>query len=81
MLPFKQGIDDGQRSRTDRPRATEVDVAVRALNRILELGRPVPVRIARTLDGIGVIAPIPLILAARPPGDAGRVFSRRSETA
>ena len=81
MLPFKQGIGDGQRSRTNRPRATEVDVTGRAPNRILELGRPVPVRIARTPDGIGVTAPIPLILAARPPGDAGRVFSRKSETA
>ena len=42
---FKQMIGDGLHSRTDRRRATEVDVAVHALNRILELGRPIPVRI------------------------------------
>jgi len=34
------------RSRTDQRRATEVDVAVHALNRMLELGRPISVRIA-----------------------------------
>jgi hypothetical protein len=28
------------------PRATEVEVAVHALNRMLELGRPISVRIA-----------------------------------
>ena len=33
-------------SRTDRRRATEVDVAVHALNRMLEFGRPISVRIA-----------------------------------
>ena len=43
---FKGVIGDGLRSRTDRRRATEVDVAVHALNRILELGRPISVRIA-----------------------------------
>jgi hypothetical protein len=32
---FKQVIGDGLRSRTDRRRATEVDVAVHALNRML----------------------------------------------
>ena len=37
---FKQVIGDGLRSRTDQRRATEVDVAVHALNRMLELGRP-----------------------------------------
>ncbi len=42
---FKQVIGDGLRSRTDQRRATEVDVAVRALNRTLELGRPNYVRI------------------------------------
>ena len=31
---------------TTRPRATEVDVAVQALNRMLELGRPSYARIA-----------------------------------
>lgn len=32
--------------RTDRLQVTEVDVAVRALNRMLELGCPISVRIA-----------------------------------
>jgi len=41
---FKQVIGDGPR--TDRRRATEVVVAVHALNRMLELGRPISVRIA-----------------------------------
>ncbi len=43
---WKQVIGDGLRSRTDDRRATEVDVAVRALNRMLKLGRPISVRIA-----------------------------------
>jgi len=42
---FKQVIGDGLRSHTDEHRATEVDVAVHALNRMLELGRPISVRI------------------------------------
>jgi len=43
---FKQVIGDGLRSRTDRRRATEVNVAVQALNHMLELGRPISVRVA-----------------------------------
>jgi len=43
---FKQVIGDGLRSRMDRRRATEVDVAVHALNRMLDFGRPNSVRIA-----------------------------------
>ena len=43
---FKQVIGDKLRSRTDRRRAAEVDVAVHALNRMLELGRQISVRIA-----------------------------------
>ena len=43
---FKQVIGDGLRSRTDDRRATEVDVAVHALNRMTELGHPNSVRIA-----------------------------------
>jgi len=43
---FKQVIGDGLRSRTDECRATEVNVAVHVLNRMLELGRPISVRIA-----------------------------------
>ena len=43
---FKQVIGDGPRSCMDRRRATEVAVAVHVLNRMLELGRPISVRIA-----------------------------------
>jgi len=43
---FKQVIGDGLRSRTDQRRATEIDVAVHVLNRMLDLGRPFSVRIA-----------------------------------
>ena len=46
MSRFKRVIGDGLRSRTDGRRATEVGVAVHALNRMLELGRPNSVRIA-----------------------------------
>ena len=42
---WKQVVGDGLRARTDERRATEVDVAVHALNRMLELGRPNHVRI------------------------------------
>ena len=42
----KQVIGDVLRSRTDRRQATKVDVAVHALNRMLELERPISVRIA-----------------------------------
>jgi hypothetical protein len=37
---FKRVIGDGLRSRTDRRRAIEVAIALRALNKMLELGRP-----------------------------------------
>ena len=43
---YKRVIGETLRSRTDHRRATEVAVAVRALNRMLELGRPESVRIA-----------------------------------
>ena len=43
---FKQVIGDGLRSRKDGRWATEVSVAVHALNRMLELRRPISVRIA-----------------------------------
>ncbi len=46
MGRFKQVIGDGLRARTDERRTTEVDVAVHALNRMMELGRPISVRIA-----------------------------------
>ena len=43
---FKRVIGDELRSHTDERRATEMDVAVHVLNRMLELGRPNYVRIA-----------------------------------
>ena len=43
---FKQVIGDGLRSRTEERRGTEVEIAVHAPNRTLELGRPISVRIA-----------------------------------
>ena len=43
---FKQVIGNGLRSRTDSRRATEVNVAVHALNRMLDRGRPNSVRVA-----------------------------------
>ncbi len=46
MARFKQVIGDGLRSHTDKRRATEVNVAVHALNRMLDLGRPNSVRVA-----------------------------------
>jgi transposase len=46
MGRWKQVIGDELRAHTDKRRATEVAVAVHALNRMLELGRPNYVRIA-----------------------------------
>ena len=43
---YKRVIGDALRSRTDQRQATEVAIAVRVLNRMLELGRPKSVRIA-----------------------------------
>jgi hypothetical protein len=43
---YKRVIGDALRSRTEPGRATEMAVAVHALNRMLELGRPKSVRIA-----------------------------------
>ena len=45
---FKRVVGDGLRSRTDRRRASEIAIAVAvdALNRMLELGRPDYVRTA-----------------------------------
>jgi hypothetical protein len=43
---FKRVIGDALRSRTEHRRATELAIAVAALNRILELGRPKSVRVA-----------------------------------
>jgi hypothetical protein len=46
MSRYKRVIGDALRSRADRRQAAEVAIAVRALNRMLELGRPESVRIA-----------------------------------
>ena len=43
---FKQVIGDALRWRTDARRTTEVDIAVHALNRMAEFGRPNYVRTA-----------------------------------
>jgi hypothetical protein len=43
---YKRVIGGALRSRTDRRQATEVAIAVRVLNRMLELGRPESVRVA-----------------------------------
>ena len=42
---YKRVIGDGLRAHTEERRETEVDVAVHALNRMLELGRPNYVRV------------------------------------
>lgn len=41
---FKRVIGDTLRSRTNRRHATEIEIAVSALNRMLELGRPKSIR-------------------------------------
>ena len=46
LLRFKRVIGDGLRSHADERRATEVEVAVHVLNRMLDLGRPNSVCIA-----------------------------------
>ena len=43
---FKRVIGSGLRPRTDGRRATEVAIAVSALNRMIEFGRPEYVRLA-----------------------------------
>jgi hypothetical protein len=43
---WKRVIGDGLRSQTDRRQATEVAIAAKALNHMLELGRPKYIRIA-----------------------------------
>jgi hypothetical protein len=45
MSRYKRIIGDGLRSHTDGRRATEVNVGVHVLNRMLALGRPDSVRI------------------------------------
>jgi hypothetical protein len=50
---YKQVIGDGLRFRKDERRASEVAIAVHALNRMTELGRPISARIKRGLLGRG----------------------------
>ncbi len=45
MARFKQAIGHGLRSHTNERQATEVEIAVHVLNRMLVLGRPNSVRI------------------------------------
>ena len=52
-------IGDGLRWRTDERRATEMDVAVQVLNRMLELGRPTYVPSPEPRQGWGNCARIP----------------------
>src|SRR4051794_6629562 len=54
---FKRVIGDGLRSRTDQRQATEMNVAVAVLNRMVELGRPKSVRIAWTQARVGSLCP------------------------
>jgi hypothetical protein len=46
MSRLKRVMGDGLRSQADQRRRTEVAIAINALNRMLELGRPKSVRIA-----------------------------------
>src|SRR3954465_7462031 len=60
---FKRVIGDELRSHTDERRATEMDVAVHVLNRMLDLGTPDLRPHHLTPNGAGVSAPTPLIRA------------------
>jgi hypothetical protein len=54
---YMQVIGGGLRSRKDGRRTTEVGVAVHVLNRMLEVGRPISVRIGRMQMGWGYCDP------------------------
>jgi hypothetical protein len=54
---LKRVIGDALRSRTDRRRTTEVAIAVHALNRMLELGRPSPPASLKQRFGAGSVRP------------------------
>jgi hypothetical protein len=43
---FKQVIGDALRSHTDAAQATEIAIAIKAFNRMLDLGRPNSVHVA-----------------------------------
>ena len=59
MNRWKQVTGDELRAHSDEGRATEVAVAVHALNRVLDLGRPSYVRVARPRTGLGSLRPHP----------------------
>ena len=59
MSRFKRAVGDALRSRTKRHRATEVAIAVGALGRMLDLGRPSQVRLARATKQTQVRCPPP----------------------
>ena len=60
---WKPVIGNGLLARKDDCQATEVEVAVHVLNRMLALGRPSYARIAWPQNERGVVAPIPTIRA------------------
>jgi hypothetical protein len=52
---FKRVIGDALRSRTDRRRATEIAIAMAALNGMLELGRPKSTVPPKQRHGVGSV--------------------------
>ena len=69
MSRYKRVIGDALRSRTDGRRATEVAIAVRALNRMLDSDAGVPPhRMSQPDRALGSNAPVPLIHAPRSLG-------------
>ena len=65
---FKPTIGDGLRSRTDRRQKTEVDVAVRVLNRMLELGRLICVHIVGSRTDLALLRAHPWSVQQRRTG-------------
>src|SRR3954453_844793 len=64
---WKRVIGNGLRFQTDGRQASEVAIAVSVLNRMLGLGRPKFVRIAKPGTWVGLSAPAPPIRATRCP--------------
>jgi hypothetical protein len=54
---WKRVTGDGPRSQTDGRQATEVAIAADVLNRMLKLGRPEYVRVAKPTYGLGSARP------------------------
>ena len=57
MSRFKRVIGDALKSHADDRRATEVEVAVQVLNRMLDLGRPTPSASPEHRAGVGAARP------------------------